>query len=609
MATNNAINTGSMTDGQLIIGSTGTIPTIAALTGTANQTVVTNAAGSITLSLPQSIATSSGVTFDNASLTGGFPLKIGPSTVGVSKTSRLTIVEYDGVNACAMLVSVMNTTTNTLTWGGGTGSRTAATSHLFNAAATNGVFTGTTIYTININGCTLNSGNLTLSPLTASRPLKLDGSKNVTATQIDLASTNDITGVVALANGGTNKALTASNGGIIYSDTDSFEVLAGTATAGQILRSGSSAAPSWSTATYPATTTINEILFSSAANTVTGLAGPGGNSVLVSTSAGVPIWSAAMTDGRLVIGNSAGTPTAATLTGTANQVTVTNGAGSITLSLPQSIDTAATVTFGTVKATDGVPLVIGPSTVNVAKTSRFGIVEYDGVTVASMLVSVMDATNNTLNWGGGNALQTAATSHKFYAAAAIGTTTGTLISTTDTTGITLNSGDLNLSPLTASTSIYLDASKNVKSLALTNGQLQIGSTGAIPVAATLTEGSGISITNGAGSITISEVVSTENSITAFAGGGQASATQLTARTSRITVVGTAGDSVKLPSSPVVGLSYYIRNDDAAESSNVFPQSGGSINALGVDAAYALAAGTSVIMIPFSSTVWYSFSVS
>ena len=37
----------------------------------------------------------------------------------------------------------------------------------------------------------------------------------------------------------------------------------------------------------------------------------------------------------------------------------------------------------------------------------------------------------------------------------------------------------------------------------TNGQLPIGSTGADPVLATLTAGSGISITNGAGSITIS----------------------------------------------------------------------------------------------------------
>ncbi|MFH1678354.1 MAG: hypothetical protein ABH914_01905, partial [Candidatus Omnitrophota bacterium] len=115
-----------------------------------------------------------------------------------------------------------------------------------------------------------------------------------------------------LGKGGTSKALTASNGGIVYSDADSMEILAGTATAGRMLRSGASAAPSWSTATYPstaatagtilradgtnwaattatypATTAINQILYSSSADVVTGLA-TGNNGVLVTSAAGIP---------------------------------------------------------------------------------------------------------------------------------------------------------------------------------------------------------------------------------------------------------------------------------------------------------------------------------
>lgn len=50
------------------------------------------------------------------------------------------------------------------------------------------------------------------------------------------------------------------------------------------------------------------------------------------------------TNGQVPIGNGT-TYTAATLTGTANQVTVTNGAGSVTLSLPQSIATTSTPQF------------------------------------------------------------------------------------------------------------------------------------------------------------------------------------------------------------------------------------------------------------------------
>ena len=53
------------------------------------------------------------------------------------------------------------------------------------------------------------------------------------------------------------------------------------------------------------------------------------------------------TDGQLLIGNTTGnTLTKATLTGTANQITVTNGGGSITLSTPQSTGTSSNVQFG-----------------------------------------------------------------------------------------------------------------------------------------------------------------------------------------------------------------------------------------------------------------------
>ena len=95
MATNNSINTGSMTDGQLIIGSTGTIPTIAALTGTANQTVVTNGAGSITLSLPQNIATTSTPTFIGVNTANA--KFVGSSTI--LTTSSWTDIVFTSVSA------------------------------------------------------------------------------------------------------------------------------------------------------------------------------------------------------------------------------------------------------------------------------------------------------------------------------------------------------------------------------------------------------------------------------------------------------------------------------------------------------------------------------
>jgi len=61
------------------------------------------------------------------------------------------------------------------------------------------------------------------------------------------------------------------------------------------------------------------------------------------TGAITPLGAAA--NGQLPIGSVGADPTLATLTGTANQITVTNGAGSITLALPQDYDTGATPTL------------------------------------------------------------------------------------------------------------------------------------------------------------------------------------------------------------------------------------------------------------------------
>src|ERR1700678_362442 len=104
-----------------------------------------------------------------------------------------------------------------------------------------------------------------------------------------MATTNSINAPIAfsLANGGTGASLTASNGGIFYSTGSAGAILAGTATADQILLSGASGAPSWSTATYPASTTVNQILYSSSTNTISGLA-TANNGVLLTNGSGVP---------------------------------------------------------------------------------------------------------------------------------------------------------------------------------------------------------------------------------------------------------------------------------------------------------------------------------
>src|SRR5687768_12278230 len=82
-------------------------------------------------------------------------------------------------------------------------------------------------------------------------------------------------------------------------------------------------------------------------------------------------------------------------------------------------------------------------------------------------------------------------------------------------------------------------------------------------------------------------MSTENAITAFAGGGQASGYQLTAGISRVTTVATAGDSVKMHKAKA-GLAVIVINAAAANSMDVFPASGDAINAIAANGAFAIA---------------------
>jgi hypothetical protein len=108
-------------------------------------------------------------------------------------------------------------------------------------------------------------------------------------------------------------------------------------------------------------------------------------------------------NGSLLIGNGTGY-SAATLTGTSNQVTVTNGAGTVTLSLPQNIATSSAVQFGklslgeTVNVATGVvsPLAL-PSTGIVVFTAA--VTSLSSIAAASndQLLIVTNSTGATFN--------------------------------------------------------------------------------------------------------------------------------------------------------------------------------------------------------------------
>jgi hypothetical protein len=281
----------TMTNGQLIVGQTGSTPTSTSISGDATLA----ASGVLTLA---TVNTNVG-TFGSA-----------------TQVAQVTL------NAKGLVTAASNVTIT----GVSPGSLALTQNHIFignvsNVAADVAMSGDATI---------VSSGALTLATVNASPGSTMLSSITTNAKGLVTSNTTgnltgDVTStglattynnIVPLTKGGTNANLTASNGGIFYSTASTGAILSGTSTANQVLLSGSSITPSWSNATYPATTTINQLLYSSSANTIGGLTTQNSAS-LVTGSTGTPVYSSTMTNGQLIVGQTGSTPTSTSVSGDA----------------------------------------------------------------------------------------------------------------------------------------------------------------------------------------------------------------------------------------------------------------------------------------------------
>jgi hypothetical protein len=208
------------------------------------------------------------------------------------------------------------------------------------------------------SGLTIPGYQTTITPaaLTASNDTNVTitlGGTPATALLQATSLTMGWSGQLSLARGGSNASLTASNGGIVYSTASAMAILTGTATANQLLLSGASGAPAWSTTTYPTTNAINTIMYASSAN-VLGVITPVNSAVLVSSAGGVPSMSTTLpniahgTPTSITLTNGTGLPIAGITglgTGVATALAAnTLGAGGITLETDGTF--TPTLTFG-----------------------------------------------------------------------------------------------------------------------------------------------------------------------------------------------------------------------------------------------------------------------
>jgi len=258
------------------------------------------------------------------------------------------------------------------------------------------------------------------------------------------------------------------------------------------------------------------------------------------------------TNGQLLIGNTTGnTLDKATLTGTANQVSITNGAGSITLSTPQDIDTDADVVFDSVIAGDsGAP---GATLVNYRGYSNDPVNWKGGAAFGYSAASViMGQLGNQAHIGGHNSslsaweplyINSGGTDIIMGGNVLLDTETASRLLATDgskyaesvsdlTSWIAGTSNEIDVADdgdgtMTISISSTYAGNSNITTVgtittgtwnadtigvdyggtgqtSYTNGQLLIGNTtGNTLTKATLTGGTGINVANGTGSITLS----------------------------------------------------------------------------------------------------------
>jgi hypothetical protein len=245
----------------------------------------------------------------------------------------------------------------------------------------------------------------------------------------------------------------------------------------------------------------------------------------VITDAGGNLSTLTLTNGQLVVGSTGNVPVAAALTA-GTGVTVGNAPGAITISIGQSVATSATPQFAglnigsqteaasaivNIAGTDG-SFMAGPATAWYTSADQYPLFErvplshnslfefWDCYLDSSGTIRSSSALGNFgIEKSNGLLLFLSDTGKAQGAATSLPTS---LMQLSASSGI-VTIGSLALTNTTVNGFAYIGASKALLSTAAaTNGQLLIGSTGSVPVAATLTAGSGITVTNGAGTITI-----------------------------------------------------------------------------------------------------------
>jgi hypothetical protein len=222
---------------------------VASITGTANQVIASAATGDVTLSLPQSIATTSSPTFGSLTLTAALTVPNGGTGLQTATTAYSLMASGTTATGAWQAVGT-GSTGQILTSGGAAALPTWSTATFPTTAGTSGTL-------LQSNGTNFVNTTATY-PGTAGTTGTIHRSNgtniiNSTATFADTYTASNL-----LYSNGSNTVTglaTGNNGLLVTSSSGVPSILAGPGTTGQMLQSNAAAAPSFSTATFPSTAT------------------------------------------------------------------------------------------------------------------------------------------------------------------------------------------------------------------------------------------------------------------------------------------------------------------------------------------------------------------
>jgi len=187
-------------------------------------------------------------------------------------------------------------------------------------------------------------------------------------------------------------------------------------------------------------------------------------------------WTAAGTDGQLLIAATGAAPAFASLTSTGGTITVTGGANTLNVETAGSVATSYVEDTGSAIPALGILNINGTAAQGISTSGATNVVTITAADATTTQKGVSELATDAEAIDGTDSTKTIVPT-SLKAKLGVQTNKGIAYGTGTTTAIGWTSG-------------------------LTNGQLAIGSTAGVPAAANLTAGSGISITNGSNSITI-----------------------------------------------------------------------------------------------------------